>query len=161
MARAKKAAVIQDDVAVRKDVIDTLFDPPIARSTFYKKVDDGVVVKCRGIDGYYRLNATRAKLGLPQVDVQAYRAQNRKSVREVAFTADQQLGLTAVAILVPEVVRLYPLPFFPISLTPEEEARVMELAAAMKPGVEALESLAERLFFAGGVVWAGEALAQE
>ena len=156
MPKSKRERLTFDDVAVRKEGIDALFKPPIARSTFYKKIEEGVIVKCRGVDGYYRLNATRVNLGLPPTEVEAYRRRERAREKDISFTLDQRLALVAIAVPVPEIVHLYPLTFFPEFLTSEEESEVMRLVTKLSPEVEALPTTLERIFFAGGLLWASE-----
>jgi hypothetical protein len=154
MAR-KSSAQIHDDIAVRKEAIDALFQPPIARSTFYKKVDQGVVVKCRAVDGYYMLNVTRRNLGLPQIDVHDFRERHGRDDR-IAFPIEKRLAVVAMAVLLPDLVRIYPPSFFPEWLSDAETTKVRELAEILRPELEKAGDPLEQLLFAGGVIWGAD-----
>jgi len=43
------------------------FGPPIGRSTFYNLVRRGVIVKIKEVQGYYLLNESLVRLGLPHM----------------------------------------------------------------------------------------------
>jgi hypothetical protein len=151
----KKQEAITDDIAVGKQVIDTLFQPPIARSTFYKKVKEGVVVKCRAVDGYYMLNVTRRNLGLPQIDVLDFRERHGRDDR-ITFPMENRLAVVAMAVLLPELVRMYPPSFFPEWLSDGEVRKVKALAEALQPELEKAGGPLEQLLFAGGVIWGAD-----
>ena len=56
------------DFAVRSEVIRRFFHPPIGKSTFYDLVKRGRIAQVHGLRGYYRLNESLRRLGLPAVD---------------------------------------------------------------------------------------------
>jgi hypothetical protein len=55
------------DFAVRREVIEGYFEPKIGRSTFFDLVESGKIVRVKGLRGYYRLNESLRRLGLPVV----------------------------------------------------------------------------------------------
>jgi hypothetical protein len=55
------------DFAVRREIITSLFAPPIGKSTFFDLVKRGKIAKVGGLRGYYRLNESLRRLGLPAV----------------------------------------------------------------------------------------------
>ena len=52
---------------VTRDVILESFVPPIGTSTFFDMVNDGRIAKAKAPRGYYRLNETRKRLGMPPI----------------------------------------------------------------------------------------------
>ena len=73
MRKSRKEDEIVDDLCVRREEIEKLFHPPPAKATFHRWVNEEVVVMARGLSGYFLLNRTRVRLGMPPVDVNAYR----------------------------------------------------------------------------------------
>ena len=72
-------AEIEDDIAVRKEEILQLFNPPPGKTQFHEWIRRGKIKKARDLGGYFLLNATRKHLGLPLVDIKAFR-EKRESV---------------------------------------------------------------------------------
>jgi len=71
-----KDGKIEDDIYVRREDILQYFNPPPGRATFYDWRDKGLVVPAsssRELKGYYKLNASLKRLGLPIRDVKAWR----------------------------------------------------------------------------------------
>ena len=56
------------EFAVRREVIQAFFFPPIAKSTFYDLVRRGKIASVHGVRGYYRLNESLRRLGMSAVD---------------------------------------------------------------------------------------------
>ncbi len=73
MAKSTREKEIQDDLCVRREDIEKLFQPAPGKTTFYKLVNEGLIVQARGVSGYYLLNKTRIRLGMNPVDVKVYR----------------------------------------------------------------------------------------
>ena len=76
---------VKNDIFVKGEAIRNLFDPPISSSTLHRWVEDGKVIKHS--HGFYRLNATRKALGLPEEDVTSYRRATRPSRVDLAVLA--------------------------------------------------------------------------
>jgi hypothetical protein len=55
------------DFGVRYETISRYFEPPLARSTFHDKVQDGTIVPMKGMRGFYLLNESLRRLGLREV----------------------------------------------------------------------------------------------
>ncbi|MFT5106659.1 MAG: hypothetical protein ACI9UA_002283 [Pseudoalteromonas tetraodonis] len=55
------------DFGVRYETISGYFEPPLARSTFHDKVQDGTIVPMKGMRGFYLLNESLRRLGLREV----------------------------------------------------------------------------------------------
>ncbi|WPJ95256.1 helix-turn-helix domain-containing protein [Coraliomargarita algicola] len=73
--KSKLEKEILDDLCVRRENIEKLFHPPPAKSTFHEWINKGLIVQARGLSGYYLLNKTRVRLGLPPVDVKLARVE--------------------------------------------------------------------------------------
>ena len=72
-SKSKFEAHIEDDIAVNRDEICSLFNPPPGKTSFFDWVNKGHIVKARSIKGYYLLNATRVRQGMNPIDVRKYR----------------------------------------------------------------------------------------
>ena len=86
-----------NEIFVRREEILELFSDqhgsPPSKATFFRYVDTGKVKKARGLQGWYKLNATRVELGMGPVDV------NERCLRRLAqkqFYRDAQLLHDAV-----------------------------------------------------------------
>ena len=55
------------DFGVKYETISRFFEPPLARSTFHDKVQDGTIVPMKGMRGFYLLNESLRRLGLREV----------------------------------------------------------------------------------------------
>ena len=121
------------EFAVRREVIERLFDPPIGRSTFFDLVERGKIAKVKGLRGYYRLNESLRRLGMPEVEKPPGNAGDESSLN------DRILADFALSLCIPEL--------------PEPS----ELLSALK----GLKALPERLAFAQGARDAAYKLAAE
>ena len=63
----KKESTDYPDFCVRYETLSGYFEPRIPRSTFHDLVNKGRVVPMKELRGYYLLNASLRRLGLPQV----------------------------------------------------------------------------------------------
>lgn len=75
MPKSPREKEIIDDIFVRWEDIAKLFHPPPGPSTFFDWINQGLIVKARGIKGYYLLNATRVRLGMNPIDTELARKQ--------------------------------------------------------------------------------------
>lgn len=141
-----------DDVAVRKGIIDRLFVPPIARSTFYKKVGEGLIVPLPHVEGYYYLNATCRALGFPRKDIKEFLAEEETENGSTILDKEQRLHLLAMAILVPELFLIYPISVFPDVVEPEEMKRVEEWVRDLRAHVEQVPDCITRMVIVGGAI---------
>lgn len=76
-----QSAKFEDDIAVKKETILKLFDPPPGKTQFHAWVNKGKIKKARDLGGYFLLNATRVHQGMPPVDIKAYRLNLKKRTR--------------------------------------------------------------------------------
>ena len=53
------------EFGVKRDFICELFTPPLPKSTFYDRVKEGKIIPMKELPGYFKLNASLARLGLP------------------------------------------------------------------------------------------------
>jgi hypothetical protein len=150
-----KRDLIDDDLMVRKDQIDALFNPHLGQSTFYKKVASGEIVKCRIIEGFYMLNATRRNLGLPPVDVEEYRRKHELDV-QIAFPIERRLAVVAMSCIVEGFDKLYPPSFFPQHLNESHKEFILAMVKGLKPFLDAEPDYLLRLFMAGGMIWSAD-----
>jgi hypothetical protein len=70
------------------------FDPPVGKTKFHDLVNQGLVVKVRGLRGYYRLNESLVRLGLQPV----------KELPKAHKTSDEDIVELSLAIAAPDVV---------------------------------------------------------
>ena len=155
MPKRKQQPPIESDLAVRKEAIHALFHPRIARSTFFKKVEEGVIVRCRAVSGYYLLNATRRNLALPLVDPEAIRRRQRREAW-LAVGLRKRLTLAAMAKLVPSLPYIYPPDWFPGLLTDEEAHWISRVTDRLRGVVEEQPTLQRKLAVVGGILRAEE-----
>ena len=52
---------------VKREKFCGMFSPPLPKSTFYDRVREGKITPMKQCSGYYLLNASRVRLGLPPV----------------------------------------------------------------------------------------------
>jgi len=66
---ASKKVDLQDfpEFPVKREVICSMFTPALPKSTFYDRVQMGKIIPMPELPGYYLLNATLHRLGLPLV----------------------------------------------------------------------------------------------
>ncbi|MCH7225003.1 hypothetical protein [Haloferula sp. A504] len=67
--QAKKKQNPKDfpEFPVKREVICSMFTPPLPKSTFYDRVEEGKIIRMAEMPGFYLLNATLHRLGLPLV----------------------------------------------------------------------------------------------
>jgi hypothetical protein len=148
---SQRSAPIEDDVFVTREVIMALFDPPLKPSTFHNRANKGDFVLCKGLRGYYALNATRKKLGMPLVDPETYRdklAQADESERA------RQLLHAALAVTVPEAIEAGLPLTLPSAMTLSEGETVLSKHKAFFSELERyhLESRDGRIGFVAGAL---------
>jgi hypothetical protein len=115
--KSKFEAHIEDDIAVKRDEICSLFNPPPGKTSFFDWVNKGHIVKARSIKGYYLLNATRVRQGMNPIDLQSY----RKAIRSTSKGLhNRQLLHLAVISTNPQLKKLAP-PLFEIPQTLEDD----------------------------------------
>jgi hypothetical protein len=73
MVKSKLESHIEDDLAVKRETIIKLFDPPPGKTTFHEWVNKGAIVKARNLKGYYLLNATPVRLGMNPIPMKDLR----------------------------------------------------------------------------------------
>lgn len=122
---------LDDDLLVNREKILEMFDPQPSRSTFFDWVNKGSIVKARGIQGFYLLNASRTKLRMPPVDIAKYREEEVSSENR-----SLQLVYTAMSMLVPEIVSVINEIEFPEVLTPAEIVEIKRLIDAHREPIE-------------------------
>lgn len=149
---------------MRMNDILNYFNPPPGRSTFYDWRSKGLIVPAstsKELKGYYKLNASLKRLGLPIQDVKAWREAH---VRIKGNERQRSLVFTALAILVEELM-LCPADEFSSGLSEKEMEVVRKVYSAHKvfldPTVEPfeeggltypLQDVRERLAYAGAVL---------
>jgi|GEM_PF-2514853 len=127
--KAKTESVVEDDIAVRREEICKLFDPPPGKTAFHDWVNKGTVVKARGLTGYFLLNATRKKVKLPPVDVVSYRKQGTSPANRKL-----QLVYVALMLIVPEMTAVINDIELPDALSLAEAIEIKRIAAAHREG---------------------------
>ena len=76
------------DFGVKYETISGYFEPPLARSTFHDKVQDGTIVPMKGMRGFYLLNESLRRLGLREVRQLPAQPDSRslEDIARLAFT---------------------------------------------------------------------------
>lgn len=155
---SKKSEVIAEDLYVTRQVILEFFDPPPGRSTFFEWVNAGKIVSAgsgKVLKGYYALNASLQRLGLPLIDVSRYRERMKKVP---AVARERQLLFAAMAALSEEVL-LCPADELPRELTPGDVEKIKGYVEMHRPALDPdlgsahfLSDGLRRLAYAGGVL---------
>jgi hypothetical protein len=137
----------EDDIAVRREEICKLFNPPPGKTAFHDWVNKGKIVKARDLSGYFLLNATRLRLRMPPVDVKAYRKD---------YSAEQQahrklqLRYLAVLELDDRMLQVMPDIPFPGELTQSDIDEVISMLAELRPQYETVEGDLPKASFCKG-----------
>lgn len=131
------------EIVVRREGFDSFFDPPLATSSFHDLVNKGKIVPMKGMRGFYLLNESLRKMGLPEVSEIPSAARNR-SLEDIA-----RLAFTLID------PRLFPAPSWllteeKISLVDAEHAR--RLADEHREKVEARNQTELKLAYFQGVL---------
>lgn len=73
---------------VKRGFLCSMFNPPLAKSTFYDRVNEGKIVSMKGFPGYFLLNASLHRLGLPmRRELPAsISSRNLEDITRLAFT---------------------------------------------------------------------------
>lgn len=133
------------------------FAPPIGKSTFYNLVRRGVIVKVEEVQGYYLLNESLARLGLPPV--------NEVPAPPDAAQRERELLEFAMRMAAPDVVDT---PRWirrkGEDLTAHEKSHMVLLAMYHRKKMETITSPQERLAYVRGVFaprtdWPGSEMA--
>ena len=132
----------EDDIAVNRETISALFDPPLSESSFYRKVNAGHIAMAGDLRGYYLLNATRIRNGFPEVNIKNYReAANQENKEE----KERLLRHAALLCIDEQIALLLPYVDFPDSLDHDGVKIVQSFIDDLKPAYAAAESDLERL----------------
>jgi len=141
------------EFAVRREVLERLFDPPIGRSTFFDLVERGKIAKVRGLRGYYRLNESLRRLGMPEVEKLPGNGLDDGPLN------DRVLADFALTLCVPELPE--PSELLTHALSGEDVLTVLRLQRSYSFALKGIKTLPDRLAFAQGVRDAAYGLAAE
>jgi hypothetical protein len=141
------------EFAVRREVLERFFDPPIGRSTFFDLVERGKIAKVKGLRGYYRLNESLRRLGMPEVEKLPGNGGSNEPL------SARILVDLALSLCIPDLPE--PSELLTHALSGEEVLKVLRLQRAYDFALLGIESLPERLAFAQGVRDAAFRLAAE
>ena len=140
------------DFGVRREVIQNFFEPPIGKSTFFDLVNRGKIAEVKELRGYYRLNESLRRLGLPQVD---------ELPRAAAGGLDKRvLADIALDLCMPDELPV-PSELLTQALSADDVLEVLRLQGGYAQELSALHSHEERMAFAQGVKDAAYTLAAE
>lgn len=134
----------QPEVAVRRETIQKQFDPPIGKSTFYDLVERGKIVPIKGLRGFYRLNESLRRLGMPPA------ARVSEGTSRPGTLDDASLAEIALALAMPDEV-MAPAALLDHELTGKEVLQVARLQRAYSQKLCEIHDSRERLGFAQGV----------
>ena len=133
---------VTKDFAVRREVLEKFFEPPIGKSTFHDLVARGKIAELEELRGFYRLNESLHRLGLPQVE----------EIPRGSTGALDKLALADIALhlCMPDELPA-PSAVLEHALTADEVLEVVSLQRAYSQQLSAIHIPAERLKFAQGV----------
>jgi hypothetical protein len=86
------------EYVVRRETISRYFNPPLPRSTFHDLVNKGKVVPFKHLKGFYHLNGSLRRLGLPEV---------AELPKEPALRSSEDIVRLAFSVMDPD---LFPAP---------------------------------------------------
>jgi hypothetical protein len=132
------------DHAVDQATLMRFFGPPIGKSTFYNLVKRGVIQKINEVQGYYLLNESLVRLGLPPVS--ELPATPDAAQREI------QLVELALHLVAPDVARSPRWMLGNPKLTDPEKSHVALLAMHHQREMEGLTERAVRAAYIDGVL---------
>jgi hypothetical protein len=141
------------EFAVRREVLERFFDPPIGRSTFFDLVERGKIAKVKGLRGYYRLNESLRRLGMPEVEKLPGNGGDDGPLN------DRVLVDFALSLCIPELPE--PGELLNHALSGQEVLQVLRFQRSYDFALRGIKSLPERLAFAQGVRDAACTLAAE
>jgi len=134
--KSKFEAHIEDDIAVMREEICSLFNPPPGKTSFHDWVNKGHIVKARSITGYYLLNATRVRQGMNPIDVRKYREAIKPSSKDLH---NRQLLYLAIISTNPKFEKRTDHPFeIPQTLAYNDLRRIEQFEADHVKQLEAL-----------------------
>lgn len=82
------------EYVVRRETISRYFSPPLPRSTFHDLVNKGKVIPFKHLKGFYHLNGSLRRLGLPEVS---------ELPKEPALRTTEDIVRFAFAVMDPNV----------------------------------------------------------
>jgi hypothetical protein len=138
------------DRAVDQETLLRFFGPPIGKSTFYNLVRRGVIVKIKEVQGYYLLNESLVRLGLPHV--------SELPATPDAAQRERQLLEFAMSLAAPDVVAQPSWMLGDDRLTDHEKSHVALLALHHQREMADLTLQPVRLAYVRGVFDAFEML---
>ena len=149
-SKSKFEAHIEDDIAVNREEICSLFNPPPGKTSFFDWVNKGHIVKARSIKGYYLLNATRVRQGMNPIDLQSYRQAIQSTPQGLH---GRQLLYLAVLNTSPQHQLLAPPPFpMPQALEYDDLRRIEQFEAEHVKQLEAFKDPLEQSSYQIGVL---------
>lgn len=145
---------IEDDLLVRRDAIMALFDPPIGTSAFNVRKNNGEFVSSK-VRGFYLLNKTRKKLGMPPVDISGYRVEQEK-VDETQLLRERYF--LALTLVVPEALEVFTERNLPETLSFRDAETIQGMVKRYRDDLEVngINDTTARLAFVGAALKALE-----
>ncbi|MBC2596287.1 hypothetical protein H5P28_18625 [Ruficoccus amylovorans] len=132
--KAKKMSNLSDDIFVTRDTLLESLGLKLTDSTFFEWGHKGLLVRAV-VKGYYKLNATRANLGLPLADLKEFRQQLEREHERHNQAWQRKLLFTALSILSEEAL-ICPADDIPLRLTPKDMEVVAKHYAVHRPFLE-------------------------
>jgi hypothetical protein len=131
------------EIVVRREGFDSFFDPPLATSSFHDLVNKGKIISMNGMRGFYLLNESLRRMGLPEVSAlpSAVRKRSLEDLTRLAFTLIDPLLFPAPSWLLTEEK---------IALVDAEHAR--RLADEYREKVHALTNVHLKLAYFQGAL---------
>lgn len=135
---------IKDEFAVSREVLTSYFEPKIAKSTFYDLVNRGKIAGVPGLRGYYRLNESLSRLGMPPVEKLPGAAEKSTGL------SDRALVDIALSICMPDEL---PAPSELLShpLTADEVLKISQMQRIYSASLDKIDNSQGRLKFVEGV----------
>ncbi len=130
------------EYGVRRELISSYFDPPLARSTFHDLVNKGQIVPMKGLRGFYRLNDSLRRLGLREVP----------NLPESTNRSGEDLVRLAFTLIDPDLFPSPPWLLFENAIDQTLVDHVLRIAEKHRDPITSLDGVVAKLAHFGGAL---------
>ena len=130
------------EYGVCRELINSVFDPPLARSTFHDLVNKGQIVPMKGLRGFYRLNDSLRRLGLREVP----------NLPRSADRSGEDLVRLAFTLIDPDLFPSPPWLLFENAIDQTLVDHVLRIAEKHRDPITSLDSVVAKIAYFSGVL---------
>jgi hypothetical protein len=139
-----------DDILVKRQYIEELFHPRLPRRTFDRKINEGFIVPCEALRGYYLYNETRRRLGLAPLEIDSFRS---KYSEQTQLKDPYAMRLAAAIVHVyPDFLETLTDEQLPPALTTEEYGEVAKAGLQLSGFLSRFKGASEKKHNALGII---------